>query len=187
MMISTPPKTSLSWGKALALVALSLVLGGCGIRQIASDGSLLGLVTPYRIDIVQGNAITREQITLVKPGMSRAQVREILGTPLLADPFHAERWDYLFTIRRPGTEPQRRSIVALFEGDVLKKLEMPEGQLPTENEFVAAIDPVKRKIEPRVLELTEAQRKALPVPARKDNPTEAPTGATRTYPPLEQR
>jgi outer membrane protein assembly factor BamE len=114
-------------------------------------------------------------------------VREILGTPLLTDPFHAERWDYLFTIRRPGTEPQRRSIVAVFEGDTLKKLDMPEGQLPTENEFVAAIDNVKRKIEPRVLELTEAQRKALPVPARKDSPTEAPAGATRAFPPLEPR
>jgi len=179
--------TTLSWGKALALAAMSLVLSGCGIRQIASDGSLLGLVTPYRIDIVQGNVVTREQLALVKPGMSRDQVREILGTPLLTDPFHAERWDFIFTIRRPGTEPQRRSIVAVFDGDVLKKLEMPEGQLPTENEFVAAIDPVKRKIEPRVLELSEAQRKALPVPARKDNPTEAPTGATRSYPPLEPR
>ena len=186
-MISTPPKTTLSWGKALALTALSLLLSGCGIRQIASDGSLLGLVTPYRIDIVQGNAITREQLAVVKPGMSRAQVRDILGTPLLNDPFHAERWDYLFTIRRPGTEPQRRSIVALFEGDVLKKLEMPEGQLPTENEFVAAIDTAKRKFEPRVLELTEAQRKALPVPARKESPAEEPIGATRTYPPLEPR
>jgi outer membrane protein assembly factor BamE len=180
-------KTTLSWGKALALVALSLALSGCGIRQIASDGSLLGLVTPYRIDIVQGNAITREQLALVRPGMSRNQVREILGTPLLTDPFHAERWDYLFTIRRPGTEPQRRSIVAVFEGDSLKRLDMPEGQLPTENEFVAAIDTVKRKIEPRVLELTEAQRKALPVPARKDSPTEAAVGAARTYPPLEPR
>jgi outer membrane protein assembly factor BamE len=172
---------------AMACLGLALMLGGCGIRQIASDGSLLGLVTPYRIEVVQGNAITREQLALVKPGMSRIQVREILGTPLLTDPFHAERWDYLFTLRRPGTEPQRRSIVALFEGDVLKKIEAPEGALPTETEFVASIDPVKRKIEPRVLELTETQRKALPVPARKDSPAEAPAGATRTYPPLEPR
>jgi outer membrane protein assembly factor BamE len=170
---------------ALACLGLTVLLSGCGIRQIASDGSLLGLVTPYRIDIVQGNAITREQLALVKPGMSRAQVRDIMGTPLLTDPFHAERWDYLFTIRRPGTEPQRRSITAFFEGDVLKKIDMPQGPLPTEVEFVASIDPVKRKIEPRVLELTEAQRKALPVPARKDAPAEAPAGATRPYPPLE--
>lgn len=168
-----------------ALVAASALLAGCGTLD-RTDG-LLGAITPYRIDIVQGNAITREQLALVKLGMSRAQVREILGTPLLTDPFHAERWDYLFTIRRPGTEAQRRSIVAVFEGDVLKKLEIPEGQLPTESEFVAAIDPVKRKFEPRVLELTEVQRKALPVPTRKDTPPEAPAGATRSYPPLEPR
>jgi len=180
-------KTTLSWGKALALVALSLALSGCGIRQIASDGSLLGLVTPYRIDIVQGNAVSREQIAAVKPGMSRAEVRDILGTPLLTDPFRAERWDYVFTIRRPGTEPQRHSIVATFDGDVLKTIELPQGPLPTEEDFVASIDPVKRKIEPRVLELTEAQRKALPVPPRRDVPADAPAGATRTYPPLEPR
>ena len=172
---------------ALGSLGLAVLVSGCGIRQIASDGSLLGLVTPYRIDIVQGNAVTREQIALIKPGMSRAQVRDILGTPLLTDPFHAERWDYLFTIRRQGAEPQRRSIVALFDGDVLRKIDLPQGPLPTEEEFVASIDPVKRKIEPRVLELTEEQRKALPVPPRKDVPAEAPAGATRTYPPLEPR
>lgn len=178
----TPPR-----GLALTCLGAALLLSGCGFRQIASDGSLMGLVTPYRIDIVQGNAITREQLAVVKPGMTRLQVREILGTPLLTDPFHAERWDYLFTIRRPGTEPQRRSIVALFEGDVLRKIEMPEGALPTEEEFVASIDPVKRKFEPRVLELTAEQRKALPVPARRDTPVEAPAGETRSYPPLESR
>ena len=172
---------------ALGSLGLAVLVSGCGIRQIASDGSLLGLVTPYRIDIVQGNAVTREQIALIKPGMSRAQVRDILGTPLLTDPFHAERWDYLFTIRRQGAEPQRRSIVAVFDGDVLKAIELPQGPLPTEEEFVASIDPVKRKFEPRVLELTEEQRKALPVPPRKDVPAEAPAGATRTYPPLEPR
>jgi len=172
---------------ALGSLGLAVLVSGCGIRQIASDGSLLGLVTPYRIDIVQGNAVTREQIALIKPGMSRAQVRDILGTPLLTDPFHAERWDYLFTIRRQGAEPQRRSIVAFFDGDVLRKIDVPQGPLPTEEEFVASIDPVKRKIEPRVLELTEEQRKALPVPPRKAVPAEAPAGATRNYPPLEPR
>jgi outer membrane protein assembly factor BamE len=172
---------------ALGSLGLAVLVSGCGIRQIASDGSLLGLVTPYRIDIVQGNAVTREQIALIKAGMSRAQVRDILGTPLLTDPFHAERWDYLFTIRRQGAEPQRRSIVAFFDGDVLRKIDLPQGPLPTEEEFVASIDPVKRKIEPRVLELTEEQRKALPVPPRKAVPAEAPAGATRNYPPLEPR
>ncbi|MFY7915684.1 MAG: outer membrane protein assembly factor BamE [Rubrivivax sp.] len=186
-MISTSTTSASPRAMTGACLALALMVSGCGIRQIASDGSLLGLVTPYRIDIVQGNAVSREQIAAVKPGMSRAEVRDILGTPLLTDPFRAERWDYLFTIRRPGTEPQRHSIVATFDGDVLKTIELPQGPLPTEEDFVASIDPVKRKIEPRVLELTEAQRKALPVPPRRDVPADAPAGATRTYPPLEPR
>ena len=168
-----------------ALLTACIALAGC--ESLDRTDSLFGLITPYRIDIVQGNAVSREQIAAIKPGMSRAQVRDILGTPLLTDPFRAERWDYLFTIRRPGAEPQRRSIVAVFDGDVLKTIELPQGPLPTEEEFVASIDPVKRKIEPRVLELTEAQRKALPVPQRRAAAPEAPTGATRTYPPLEPR
>jgi outer membrane protein assembly factor BamE len=78
--------------------------------------SFLGVITPYRIDIVQGNVVTQGAAAAVKPGMTRAQVRDMLGSPLLTDPFHADRWDYVFTIRRQGTEPQRRSVVAHFEG-----------------------------------------------------------------------
>ena len=63
----------------------------------------------------------------------------MLGSPLLTDLFHADRWDYVFTIRRQGAEPQSRAIVALFEGDRLKSIETG-GDLPTEREFVASID-----------------------------------------------
>jgi outer membrane protein assembly factor BamE len=171
-------------GMGVVLVA-SWLASGCATRQQASD-SFLGLVTPYRIDIVQGNVVTREQVAAVRPGMTRQQVRDILGSPMLTDPFHGNRWDYVFFIRRPGADPTRRSVVAHFEGDELKKLEVPE-QLPTENEFVAAIAPLQRKPEARTLELTEAQRAALPRPPRAQPPAETPTGPVRTYPPLEPR
>jgi outer membrane protein assembly factor BamE len=107
---------------------------------------------------------------------------------MLTDLFHNDRWDYIFTIRRPGTEPQRRSVVALFDGDTLKKLEAPE-TLPSENEFVAGIVPILRTTQPRALELTEEQRKALPPPAplKKEPDAAEPSGPARTYPPLEQR
>ena len=167
--------------------ALALLAAGCATREQATD-SFLGLVTPYRIDIVQGNAVTKEQVALVKPGMTRQQVQAVLGSPMLTDPFHANRWDYLFSIRRPGTELQRRSVVVHFEGNVLKKIEAPDN-LPTENEFVASIAPARKLDTLPPLELTEAQRKALPPPVKKDATpalTEA-TGATRTYPPLEPR
>lgn len=164
-------------------LAFAALTSGCAVRQQASD-SFLGLITPYRIDIVQGNVITREQVAAVRPGMSRQQVRDILGSPMLTDPFHASRWDYVFYIRRPGAADTRRSVVAHFEGDELKKLDVPE-QLPTENEFVAMIAPLKRAPAARTLELSEAQRAALPRPPQAEAPPAPPAGAVRTYPPLE--
>lgn len=159
-----------------------LPLAGC--ESLQSTDSLFGLITPYRIDIVQGNVVTKEQLALLKPGMSRAQVRDVLGTPLLADPFHAPRWDYLFTIRRPGTEPQRRSVVVLFEGDAMKSVDAPD--LPSEHEFIASIAR-KREITVPALELTDEQRQALPPPKRTEpaaSPLQ-PQGPAREYPPLE--
>lgn len=144
----------------------------------------MGLITPYRIDIVQGNAVTREQVAQVRPGMTRAQVRDILGSPMLSDAFHGERWDYVFTMRRPGNEPVRRHVVVHFQGDVLKKLEAP-ADLPDEDQFVASIAPAKRKLEVPVLELTEAQRRALPAPAPLTPSAPASAVPNKTYPPLE--
>jgi outer membrane protein assembly factor BamE len=133
---------------------------------------------------VQGNVLTREQVAAVKPGMSRAQVRDILGSPLLTDPFHGDRWDYMFTIKRQGAEPQRRSVVAIFEGDRLKTIEAPD--LPSERDFVASISTNKRRGSAPVLELSDEQRKALPVPAKPQAVAEpAPSGPARVYPPLE--
>ncbi|MFY9510634.1 MAG: outer membrane protein assembly factor BamE, partial [Rubrivivax sp.] len=133
-----------------------LLLGGCA-SSLQSTDDFLGVITPYRIDIVQGNVVTKEQLALLKPGMSRNQVRDLLGTPLVTDPFHADRWDYIFTIRRPGTELQRRSVVVRFEGEGMKTVEAPE--LPSEHEFVAAIGrPAAVKVPP--LELSDEQRKA---------------------------
>jgi outer membrane protein assembly factor BamE len=162
------------------LVAAAVCAGGCSSLQ--SSDSFLGVITPYRIDIVQGNVVTEEQAARVKPGMTRDQVREILGSPMLTDIFHANRWDYVFTIKRPGTEPQRRSIVARFDGDTLKSLEAPD--LPSEKEFVASISRIKPGNAP-VLELTDAQKQALPKPAAQPAPDTQPAGPVRTYPPLE--
>jgi outer membrane protein assembly factor BamE len=168
--------------RATALAVAVLALAGCSGKPVADR--FLGVITPYRIDIQQGNVVTAEQAALVKPGMTRAQVRDALGSPMLADIFHADRWDYVFTIVRPGAEPQRRAIVAYFKDDRLERLEAPD--LPSERDFVAAISPVKGKPgTPPALELSEAQRKALPVPPKVEAQPSAVTGPTRTYPPLE--
>lgn len=173
--------------KALLLPGLLLpgvmLLGGC--ESLQSTDSLFGLITPYRIDIVQGNVVTKEQLALLKPGLTRNQVREIIGTPLLADPFHADRWDYVFSIRRPGTPPQRRNVVLRFNGDTLASVEAPE--LPSEQAFVASISRARDVKQPK-LELTDEERKALPTPPRPaaaDTPSAEPLGPVREYPPLE--
>ena len=167
-MRSTP--LPLSGSAVLALVAL---LGGC--QSLQTSNNFLGVITPYRVEVVQGNVVTSEQAALVKPGLSRAQVRDILGSPLLADPFHADRWDYVFTIRRQGAAPQLRRVIVRFKNDVLESFEAG-GDLPSEREFVASIDTFKTARNAKPLELTEEQIKALPVPAR---PPAARAGAGR--------
>lgn len=170
----------------LVLVA-SLSATGCSSLQ-SSDG-LLNRITPHRIDVVQGNVVTREQAQAVRIGMTRSQVRDILGSPLVTSAFHADRWDYVFTIRRQGTEPQLRRVLARFEGDRLAVFDTG-GDLPGEREFVASIDTGKAPRKTPVLALTEQQVAALPV-RKPAAPPVATTPATdgsaplRSFPPLE--
>jgi outer membrane protein assembly factor BamE len=169
---------------ALALTAL---LGAAGCQSmLQSSDSFLGVITPYRVEVVQGNVITSEQAQQVKDGMNRAQVRDVLGTPLLADAFHGDRWDYVFTIRRQGTEPQSRRVVVKFSGDAFKSLDT-SGPLPSEREFVASIDTFKTSRNAPPLELTPEEAKALPVPPKPPVVEAEPVGPARDYPPLEPR
>ena len=164
-----------------AFAALVLATAGCSSTQA---DRWLGAITPYRVDVMQGNAITQELTARVKPGMTREQVRDTLGSPLLTSPFHADRWDYVFTMRRQGVPAQRRSVVAHFKGDTLDRLEVPE--LPTEKEFVSSIRSSRPGGPEPLLVLSEEQRKALPPPAKGESTTTAqPLGANRPYPPLE--
>lgn len=164
-----------------AIAGTLVALGGCA-SQLQTSQTLFGLITPYRMELVQGNVITQEQLARVRPGMNRRQVRDALGTPLLTDVFHANRWDYLFTIERQGAAPQRRSIVLRFEGDVLAAVESAE--LPTEREFVSSITRQAR-FPDRKLELTEEERAALPRPPARAASAPEPSGPARPFPPLE--
>jgi outer membrane protein assembly factor BamE len=142
-------------GAPLALLAS--VLAGCGGMQVTEN--VLSAITPYRVEVVQGNVITSEQVALAKPGQTRAQVRDVLGSPLLADPFHADRWDYVFTIRRQGAEPQLRRVIVRFKADVLDTIEGAAG-LPSEHDFVTSIDTFKTARNAPPLVLSDEQIKA---------------------------
>ena len=180
-----------SFFRALALAG-TVALTGCQYLPALpslpsvdwSADRIFGVITPYKVEIVQGNVITSEQAEAIKPGMNRAQVRDVLGSPLLADVFHADRWDYVFTIRRPGAEPQARKVIVLFTGDAFKSIDTG-GPLPSEREFVASIDTFKTSRNAPPLELTPEQVKALPAPAKPASVTIEPVGPIRAYPPLE--
>jgi len=165
----------------------ALALGGCSsFNEPTSVKGFLAFIAPYKPDVIQGNVVTTEQIEQVKPGMTRQQVRDILGSPLITDPFHGDRWDYVFTLRRQGFDDQARAFVVLFEKDQVLKIDAPA--LPSEDQFVASISRKKLPTETRKLELTPEEKARLPVPAVVAAPAASAVvlaGATHTYPPLE--
>jgi outer membrane protein assembly factor BamE len=80
-------------------------------------------VTPYRIEVQQGNFVSQEMVSQLKAGMSKEQVRLTLGTPLLADAFHADRWDYVYWRERPGQKREQRKLTVYFEDGKLNRLD----------------------------------------------------------------
>ena len=171
---------------AVALAAATLV-AGCGTFNDASQ-RVAGLFTPYRVEIVQGNFISREQVEALKPGMSRQQVRDILGTPLVTSLFHADRWDYVFTLRRQGLAEQQRKLTVHFSGDAMARVE--GDTMPSEAEFVSTLDNRRKAAKVPVLEASEESLKAFD--ARRTTPRADPAAAPApapaapaNYPPLE--
>ena len=148
-----------------------------------SSYRLASLITPYQIDVVQGNFVSSEQVALVKPGMARQAVRDLLGTPLLQSVFHTDRWDYVFTFKRKGEEPQSRKVTVFFRNDAVDHFDADA--MPTEAEFVASLDFGRRKANKvPVLEASEESLKQFPVVTKAaESRTLPPLPAT--YPPLE--
>ena len=95
----------------LGAACLGLVLGGCATF---TDYGFLYHFGVYKLDINQGNYVTVDQVDKLKVGQTRPQVRLVLGTPLLTDPFHANRWDYPYEFTRQGRTLEHRQLTALF-------------------------------------------------------------------------
>ena len=124
---------------ALAFLGF-LSLGGCTSAVDDHQRAWMNTIfRPYVPDVVQGNFISSEQYSKLKLDMTREQVRQILGTPLLASYFHVNRWDYVFEFKRAGQViGKERRVTVFFDGDKLVKFE--GDALPTEIEMVAEID-----------------------------------------------
>jgi len=178
---TTLPRRSAGWA-VWVCAGLCVVLSGCETASRTASRTITAL-TPYRFDVVQGNFVSKEQVQMLQKGMTRRQVRDVLGTPLVASVFHANRWDYAFTLRRQGSEPQQRKISVFFEGDAMVRFESDE--LPTEAEFAARIDNRRIDINVPKLEASEAELSKFKskTPPVQGPSTDAPV--SMSYPPLE--
>lgn len=114
--------------RAVSLVFVLALVGCESVRTWAP-----GFLRPYRPDVQQGNVVTREMVDQLRPGMTREQVRFLLGTPLLASVFHADRWDYVYYLKRGrDDERQQRKLTVWFRNDRLDRFEadqMPEERI----------------------------------------------------------
>ncbi len=181
------------YGVQTGLTVLAcVVLTACGSMKSMTGGlseskiNPVNWITPYKIEVVQGNFVSKQQVEQLKPGMPRAMVRDVLGTPLLTSVFHADRWDYVFTLKRQGSEPQALKFTVFFKGDALERFEGDE--MPSETDFVAKLDSKRKLGKVPVLEMTEeqlkaAEKKAPASVASTPAPVSAP--AASSYPPLE--
>jgi outer membrane protein assembly factor BamE len=168
--------SSSSFQRHTSLIAACLV-AGLGLTACS------GLITPYRPDVVQGNFVSREQAQALRLGMPRQAVRDILGTPLVTSVFHGDRWDYAFTIRRQGAEPQLRRFSVFFKDDILVQLD--GDPLPSEAEFAAKIDTRTAAKKVPELKASEADLAQFPAkPAASVLPVVTPSKPA-TYPTLE--
>jgi outer membrane protein assembly factor BamE len=93
---------------------LGVLLGGCSVV------SWPGI---YKIDVQQGQPITQQLVDQLYPGMTHQQVSYVMGTPLMVDPFHDGRWDYVYTFQPGGGEREQRHLSLFFTGDKLARIE----------------------------------------------------------------
>lgn len=107
--------------------------------------STSGCLSIYSPEIQQGNIVNQEMIDKLKPGMTRAQVRFVLGTPLVVDPFHSDRWDYIYFYKASYKgAPETRRLTVIFDGDALARM---EGDVVTEKPAAPKPEPLAEQSE----------------------------------------
>ena len=170
--------------RLILAIATCAAAAGCGNVGGATQRFASSLA-PYKVEVVQGNFVSREQVEALKPGMSRQQVRDVLGTPLVTSVFHGDRWDYVFTLKRQGVQALARKLTVYFKGEALERFEGDE--MPSEAEFVATLDNKRKNAKVPVLEASEESLQKFSAGRATAAPAEvAPEpAASASYPPLE--
>ncbi len=106
----------------LFLIAISTFIVGCG--------SSVPVIKPFKLDIQQGNVVTSKMLLQLRPGMTKSQVKFIMGTPLVIDSFHTNRWDYFYQMRQAGKVIEQRRVILDFEKELLSRVRgdvVPQG------------------------------------------------------------
>lgn len=134
---------------ASASAGASAVSASSGLQRTepTTVRRFFGVFSPYRVDIPQGNFVTEEMLAQLKEGMTRDQVKFVLGTPLITDIFHADRWDYVFRMLKRNDEVLSSRVTVFFKDGKMSRFE--GGNLPTEVDYLALIAgaPPKKTIE----------------------------------------
>jgi len=143
----------------LGLAALTVTLGACTTSYLPS------ILQPYRPDVQQGNIVTKDMVEQLRPGMTRDQVRFLLGTPMLTDVFHQDRWDYTYYLRRKSGDPQIRKLSIIFA----------DGKLDRYNSDAMPAEPLADS-------LILGSKPSKPASAAESAPVAAPAPAPATVP-----
>ncbi|HEY9098501.1 MAG TPA: outer membrane protein assembly factor BamE [Thiobacillus sp.] len=165
------------------------------MRRFLISALLLSLVAgcssvnlgPHRIDVQQGNALDQENVSRLKTGLNRSQVRFLLGTPLVVDPFRTDRWDYVYVNYKSGKLAEQKRITLFFDGETLVRMEgdLPVPEVPASTP-VAVASPVSAQSEAKVENaVNTSTAEARPLPAAQ-TPKAEPLSQTSQAEPLTQ-
>lgn len=161
--------------RTLAVIAV-LFLASCGSARLSAPD-----ISPYRMEIQQGNFVSQEMVSQLKIGMSKDQVRFVLGTPLITDSFHADRWDYIFRRQKSGSKQLEHHRLAVFFEDG-KLVRMDSDVIPTEVDAAGVRLPdVKPEVPAARPEAPVARPETKPAPAAA--PEAKPAAAEAPKPP----
>ncbi|WP_353935363.1 outer membrane protein assembly factor BamE [uncultured Oxalobacter sp.] len=143
-------------------------------RQPEGMRKWISKLTPYKVDIQQGNFVSSEMLSKLKPGMTKEQVRFVLGTPLLTDMFHANRWDYLFRLQKPNGALTTNRVTVFFKDNLVDRIvhdNLPDeaqylsniagDKVPTEKQKKSSTDEYKAS-EKKVPDVTETETETVP-------------------------
>jgi outer membrane protein assembly factor BamE len=148
----------------LPVLALPFLLGAC-----SSMPDLVTAINPFRIDVRQGNYVSQDMVAQLKPGQTKDQVRFILGTPLIVDAFHADRWDYVYRFQPGRGEVEQRRLVVYFQDNRLVRV---AGDVVAGEAGEAPARPPMQ-----TLEIVNPNAKPKADEPAESKPAEAPTGS----------